>query len=141
VNQWVDVITLGGRQKWGKFQKAVLPYMCLLITCIRLSFGVMQWLAVPNGLRDGSFNGNLNSIKLFASFLVMGTYTSIGLHASVYEPMKSKKAEVKRATIRRLSMNLGPAPRADTQISVIQPRGSAKAAVKAGKKKIILRTR
>jgi len=115
--------------------------MCALITCIRLSLGAMQWLAVPNGLRDGSFNGNLNSIKLFSSFLAMGAYTGIGLHASIYEPMKTKKAEVKRATVRRMSMNLSPVPPADMNIQIVQPRGAAKAAVKAGKKRIILRTR
>jgi len=83
VNQWVDVITLGGRQKWGKFQKAMLPYISVLVSCIRVGLGVMQWLAVPNGLRDGSYDGTLNSLKLFCSFLAMGAYTGIGVHASV----------------------------------------------------------
>jgi len=49
VNQWVDVITLGGRQKWGKRQHALLPYMCVLVTAVRVGLGIAQWTSVPNG--------------------------------------------------------------------------------------------
>jgi len=140
VNQWVDVITLGGRQKWGKFQKAMLPYMCALVSCIRVGLGVIQWLAVPNGLRDGSYDGTLNSLKLFSSFLAMGAYTGIGVHASVYEPLQSKKAESKRDTARRTKEDGAASARSETRIVVEEPRGTAKAAVEAGKKKKVLRT-
>jgi len=49
----VDVITLGGRQKWGKRQREVLPYMCVGVAVIRIGLGVAQWLVVTDGLKRG----------------------------------------------------------------------------------------
>lgn len=88
VNQWVDVITLGGRQKWGKRQREILPFMCVLVTLFRVGFGIAQWLSVKNGLKYGFYNGTLNNMKLLTSFCTMGFYTGIGVYSSVYEPMQ-----------------------------------------------------
>eukprot|EP00615_Pteridomonas_danica_P008645 CAMPEP_0114346524 /NCGR_PEP_ID=MMETSP0101-20121206/13130_1 /TAXON_ID=38822 ORGANISM="Pteridomonas danica, Strain PT" /NCGR_SAMPLE_ID=MMETSP0101 /ASSEMBLY_ACC=CAM_ASM_000211 /LENGTH=387 /DNA_ID=CAMNT_0001483207 /DNA_START=122 /DNA_END=1285 /DNA_ORIENTATION=- len=88
VNQWVDVITLGGRQKWGKRQREILPFMCVLVTLLRVGFGIAQWVSVKHGLRDGLYNGTLNNMKLVTSFCTMAFYTGIGIYSSVYEPMQ-----------------------------------------------------
>lgn len=45
INQWVLVITLGGRQKWGQRQAQLLPWMCWLSSALRVGLGIAQWLA------------------------------------------------------------------------------------------------
>lgn len=116
--------------------------MCVLVTCIRVSLGVVQWLAVPNGLRNGSYDGNLNSIKLFTSFLAMGAYTGIGLHSSIYEPLQMKRAAVKRETVRRLSINPSSVAEAQKKAPAVQqPKGTARAAAKVGNTRKLLHIR
>lgn len=44
VSSWVHVITLGGRQKWGKRQHAALPYVCTLVAVLRVGLGITQVL-------------------------------------------------------------------------------------------------
>eukprot|EP00613_Pedinella_sp_CCMP2098_P025911 CAMPEP_0171717746 /NCGR_PEP_ID=MMETSP0991-20121206/20210_1 /TAXON_ID=483369 /ORGANISM="non described non described, Strain CCMP2098" /LENGTH=414 /DNA_ID=CAMNT_0012309009 /DNA_START=199 /DNA_END=1443 /DNA_ORIENTATION=- len=93
VNQWVDVITLGGRTEWGKRQHALLPWMCGLVAVLRVGLGLAQWLAVPKGLQKGRYNGTLNGLKLITTFVAVAFYTAIGMYASIYQPMQKKRAQ------------------------------------------------
>ena len=108
----------------------MLPYMCTLVTSLRVGLGVAQWVAVPNGLRDGEYDGNLNSLKLLTSFVAMAAYAGIGLHASIYEPLQTKKAANKRDVLRRTSQSGSQAA-----APVLPQRGKTQAAAKAGNSK------